>query len=186
MRQFFGTISKPGVVCILGTGSNCCYYDGTEINVKQASLGYSVMDEGSGNYFGKKILNAYFYNKLPKDLHKKFESSFDLSLESVLNGLYENENPSAFLASFAVFLIENKSEKFIRNIIKTGLKELFSNLIMCYKEELETKQLHFVGSIAYYLQEEIIEEAKNRSINVKSFVKSPIDNIIGKKNMTNF
>lgn len=174
----FGTTSKPGVVCILGTGSNCCYFDGTEIKVKQVSLGYSVMDEGSGNYFGKKLLNAYFYKRMPKALRKKFGSRFNLSLETVLNGLYENENPSAFLACFAVFLIENKSEPFIKDIIKNGLLELFSNLIMCYKEELETKQLHFVGSIAYYLQVEIIEEAKNRNITVGSFVKSPIDNII--------
>ncbi|QTD37653.1 N-acetylglucosamine kinase [Polaribacter batillariae] len=174
----FGTTTEAGVVCILGTGSNCCYFDGKEIHVKQASLGYSVMDEGSGNYFGKKLLNAYFYNKMPLELHEKFKKSFDLSLESVLKGLYENENPSAFLASFASFLIKNKSEPYIMDIIRKGIKELFSNLIMCYKEELKTKRLYFVGSIAYYLQVEIIEEAKNRNISVRSFVRRPIDNII--------
>jgi N-acetylglucosamine kinase-like BadF-type ATPase len=173
-----GTTSKPGVVCILGTGSNCCYFDGREIYVNQASLGYSIMDEGSGNYFGKQLLNAYFYNKMPRELRLNFESNFDLSLEKILKGLYESENPSAFLASFASFLVKNKSEPFISNIIKKGIKELFSNLINCYEEELKTQRLHFVGSIAYYLQIEIIEEAEIRNISVRSFVKSPIDNII--------
>lgn len=174
----YGTTKEPGVICILGTGSNCCYFDGREIHVKQVSLGYSVMDEGSGNYLGRKLLNAFFYNKMPLELHKKFEKKYDLSLDSILKGLYEKENPSAFLASFASFVIENQSEEFMNTIIEKSLIELFDNLIMCYEEEITTKPLHFVGSIAYYLQTKIIKEAEKRNIWIRSFVRRPIDNII--------
>ena len=174
----YGTTKEPGVICILGTGSNCCYFDGKNIIVKQASLGYSVMDEGSGNYLGKKLLNAYFYNKMPLDLKKKFEEKYNLELDTILNGLYEQENPSAFLASFASFVIKNQSNQFISTIIDKSLEELFDNLIMCYKDELYTKPLHFVGSIAYFLQVKIIKEAKKRNIRVRSFISKPIDNII--------
>ena len=182
----YGTTKEPGVICILGTGSNCCYFDGKNIIVKQASLGYSVMDEGSGNYLGKKLLNAYFYNKMPLDLKTKFEEEYNLTLDVILNGLYEKENPSAFLASFAKFVIENQSNEFIDAIIDKSLNELFDNLIMCYEEELFTKPLHFVGSIAYYLQTKIIKEAEKRNIRVSSFISKPIDNIIMNINKIDF
>lgn len=183
MAAVHGTTSSSGVVCILGTGSNCCYYDGEKIHVHQASLGYSVMDEGSGNYFGKKLLRAYFYNKMPSELQDKFETTFDLSLESVLKNLYEDENPSAYLANFAKFLIQNRCEPFVANIVNEGILELFDNLLSCYNEELKNNPLHFVGSIGYYLQEEILEEAKNRNIKISSFVQKPMDNII--RNISN-
>ena len=177
-----GTTTSPGVVCILGTGSNCCYYDGANIQVHQASLGFMVMDEGSGNYFGKKLLNAYFYNKMPSDLRIKFEEVYDLSIDSVLQNLYDKENPSAYLAKYSYFLIENRSNSFIEKIINEGIKDLFNNLIGCYEKELKDCPLHFVGSIAYYLQEVILKEAKERHIRIRSFVKRPIDNIINNIN----
>ncbi len=173
-----GVTSNPGVICILGTGSNCCFFDGNKIHLNQVSLGYSVMDEGSGNYFGKQLLKAYFYKKMPEKLREKFSESFNLSLNNVLEGLYERDNPSAFLASFASFLIQNKNHSFIRKIINKGISDLFDNLIACYKTELQNNSLHFVGSIAFYLQAEIIEEAKSRNYKVRSFVKRPIDNIV--------
>ncbi|MGM5470021.1 N-acetylglucosamine kinase [Flavobacteriaceae bacterium LMO-SS05] len=173
-----GTTSLPGVVCILGTGSNCCYFDGVNIHVNQASLGFLVMDEGSGNYFGKQLLKAYFYKKMPSELQKKFEERFDVSLDLVLKNLYEIENPSAYLANFASFLIQNRLEPFISKIIKRGIAELFDNLIACYTKELKNNPLHFVGSIAYFLQEDILLEAKKRRIKIESFVKRPMDNII--------
>jgi N-acetylglucosamine kinase-like BadF-type ATPase len=136
------------------------------------------MDEGSGNYFGKKLLNAFFYKKMPQHLHDKFLKEYETNLETVLDGLYKSENPSAFLANYARFLVNNKNEAFISNIIENGLEELFSNLIMCYKEELKKYSLHFVGSIGYLLQNEILQKAREYNINIRSFVKSPIDNIV--------
>ena len=177
-----GTTSSPGVICILGTGSNCCYFDGKNIIIHQASLGYAIMDEGSGNFFGKQLLKSYFYNKMPLELHEKFKSNFNLSLESVLKSLYEDENPSAYLAGFARFLIENRSNNAMAKIINVGVFELFDNLIMCYSKELEQHPIHFVGSIAYYLQEDIKIEANKRGIKIGSFVKKPMDNLVANIN----
>ncbi|WP_299555068.1 N-acetylglucosamine kinase [Seonamhaeicola sp.] len=178
MAAVHGTTSIPGVVCILGTGSNCCYYDGEKIHVHQESLGYMVMDEGSGNYFGKKLLNTYFYNKMPLHLKDEFEGVFDVSLETVLKSLYDKENPSGYLASFTPFLIEHREAPFLRGIIEQGIKVLFDNLISCYNTELEEHPIHFVGSIAYFFQDYILEEARERHITIRSFVKRPMDNII--------
>lgn len=178
MAAVHATTTSSGVVCILGTGSNCCYYDGSKIHINQASLGYMVMDEGSGNYFGKKLLNRYFYNKMPPQLKNKFEDAFDVSLEEVLKNLYNTKNPSAYLAKFTPFLIENKSEPFFYEIVYNGIRELFDNLINCYQEELKENPLHFVGSVGYYLQEEISQIGKERGLRISSFVKRPMDSII--------
>lgn len=174
----YGTTLAPGVVCILGTGSNCCFFDGTNIHIHQSSLGYAVMDEGSGNYFGRQLLRSYFYNLMPLELKNRFQERYDLSHETVLKNLYEIENPSAYLASFASFLIENLSEPFMMTTAKKGINDLFENLLMCYHKELKENPIHFVGSIAYYLQKEISQEALKRNYTVGSFVQRPMDMIL--------
>ncbi|KAB7530262.1 N-acetylglucosamine kinase [Flagellimonas olearia] len=173
-----GATSRPGVVCVLGTGSNCCYYDGESIHVKQPSLGYMVMDECSGNYFGKKLLQAYFYKKMPHELFDRFGKQYDLSFEVIMKNLYGNRNPSSYLAGFSRFLIDNRSVPFMERIIKRGIGELFDDLISWYQKELVHHPLHFVGSIGYFLQEEIILEGARRGYMMGSFVKSPMDGIV--------
>ena len=83
MAAVWATTNRPAVVCILGTGSNCCYYDGNIIHKKTPSLGHLVMDEGSGNYFGKELLKSYYYKQLPDELRFSFERSFNLQLRPI-------------------------------------------------------------------------------------------------------
>jgi N-acetylglucosamine kinase-like BadF-type ATPase len=103
---------EKSIVCILGTGSNCSYYDGKDIIQKVVSLGYILMDDASGNYFGRQLIRDYHFNRIPKDLADIFAASFDLSSESVKNHLYKNPNPNTYLATFARFLIENKNHDY--------------------------------------------------------------------------
>ena len=112
--------NKPAIVCILGTGSNSCYYDGTTVHMNTVSLGYSVMDEASGNYFGKLLLREYFYGKMPKRIAKKFEEVYDLDADVIKYHLYKQPNPNRYLASFAKFMFEFKEDKYIKKIIKRG------------------------------------------------------------------
>jgi N-acetylglucosamine kinase-like BadF-type ATPase len=175
-----GTTDKQGVICIVGTGSNSCYFDGVQIERRVTSLGFMVMDDGSGNYFGKKLLRAFFYDKMPLILKDKFSKAYNLNENFVLENLYEKENVSSYLAQYAEFLIENRSDPFIEKIIKEGVFEIFENLITPYDNELKKVPLHFVGSIAYFLQDAILLEANIRSYKIGSFVRSPIDNIISK------
>ena len=75
----YAATTLPGIVCILGTGSNSSYFDGTKVHPSAVSLGYSLMDEASGNYFGKRLLRDYFYNKMPAVLKAEFARRFDLN-----------------------------------------------------------------------------------------------------------
>ena len=175
-----GTTDKPGVICIIGTGSNSCYYDGNKIERRVTSLGFLIMDDGSGNYFGKQLLRAFFYTKMPYILRNRFSKAFNLNENIVLEHLYAKENVSGYLAQFAVFLIENRSDPFMKEIIDKGVFEIFENLIIPYASELKKVPLHFVGTIAYFLQEDILQEANKRGYKISSFTRAPIDNLISK------
>jgi N-acetylglucosamine kinase-like BadF-type ATPase len=173
-----GATKHPGVVCILGTGSNCCHFDGLLIHKHQPAFGFMIMDDGSGNYFGKQLLRAYFYDKMPKHIKDKFAKSYDLDEENIFKNLYGSGNVSEYLAQFAKFLVDNRKDPFIKKTIQHGIKKVFDNLLNPYHSELQSVPLHFVGSIGYFLQEDIREEAHIRKIEIKSFVRRPINGLI--------
>jgi N-acetylglucosamine kinase-like BadF-type ATPase len=88
--------SKPNeksIVCILGTGSNCTYFDGKEIEQRVSSLGYVLMDEASGNFYGKQLIRSYYFNSMPKELAKEFEKEYDLTPDAIKENIYRRENP---------------------------------------------------------------------------------------------
>ncbi|MFT4611881.1 MAG: N-acetylglucosamine kinase-like BadF-type ATPase [Glaciecola sp.] len=178
MAAVYATTNKPAVVCILGTGSNCCFYDGKTIHLKTPSLGYIVMDEGSGNYFGKELLKAYFYKKMPDDLKFSFEKNFNLKEKNIIKNLYQSSTPNKYLAEFARFLFENEEHPFIKKIILEGINLFVENHIMLYAQELKTAPLHFVGSIAYHTQKYIEIALNKKGLKATSYIRRPIDNLV--------
>lgn len=178
MAAVYATTAKPAVVCILGTGSNCCFFDGNKIIQKTPALGYVLMDEGSGNYFGKELLRAYYYKKLPKKLSISLEDRFNLSEEKVIKKIYQSKTPNKYLADFAPFLFENEEDIYIQKIIQKGVQEFIENHILHYKNELEENQIHFVGSIAFFSKKHIIKELSKHNIEAGSFIRRPVDNLI--------
>ncbi|WP_053990877.1 hypothetical protein [Mangrovimonas sp. TPBH4] len=169
---------KSGVVCILGTGSNACYFDGTEIITKVPSLGYVLMDEGSGNYFGRELLKSYYYQQMPEDLRMAFSKQFSMEEKEVLHRLYKCNAPNKYLAQFAPFLVEHKLHGFARELLVQGFSAFIDNQLMQYSEELKTCQLHFVGSIAFYAQDVLQEVLATYDFQAESFVKCPMDNLV--------
>ncbi|RXG12523.1 N-acetylglucosamine kinase-like BadF-type ATPase [Leeuwenhoekiella aestuarii] len=169
--------TQSGIVCILGTGSNCCFFDGTKIIQKNPSLGYMLGDEGSGNAIGKALLKAYFNQLMPVTLQAKFETTFTPQLEEVLIHLYQRPFPNKYLAGFARFAIENRNEPFINVMLNHELKKFMDKQLYAYQKELKKYPTHFIGSIAYYTQDLIIEEFKNRDYQIGIFIKSPIDQL---------
>ncbi|NRB83786.1 MAG: N-acetylglucosamine kinase [Winogradskyella sp.] len=178
MAAVYATTNEPAVVCILGTGSNCCFYDGQAVQLKTPSLGYIVMDEGSGNYFGKELLKKYFYNKMPIELKFSFENQFNLNEKNVVKKLYQSSTPNKYLAEFARFLFENQDHPFIENILVDGMTVFIENHIMQYEEELKTVPLHFVGSIAYHGRKHLEIALNKRGLKGSNYIRRPIDNLV--------
>ncbi len=170
-------LGKPSIVNIIGTGSNCTYFDGKEIFQKVHSLGYVVMDYASGNYYGKYLIRAYYFNKMPKRLREEFTEKFDLSANTIKENLYRKENPNTYLASFAKFIINNKSDSYFKDIIEKGIRRFIDYQIMQY-DNYKSVDIHYVGSIAYCLKEEITKVGNEYGLKTSKFVRKPIEGLV--------
>src|SRR5438477_1538069 len=106
-----------GIPCILGTGSNSCYYNGKKIIKNSPGLGYILGDEGSGAYLGKKVLQYYLYRTFDEDLKYRFTEKFALEAADILDHVCKQPLPNRFLASFTLFLVEYRGRFMIENII---------------------------------------------------------------------
>lgn len=178
MAAVFATTNTPAVVSILGTGSNICYFDGETVHLKSPALGYILMDEGSGNFFGKVLLKSYYYKQMPDDLRFLFETQYNVKEKTVIKQLYKSDTPNKYLADFARFLFENETHPFIKKVLSEGMDVFVENHITQYKEELKNVPLHFVGSIAYFAQDHIQKALAKKGLKAKRFIRRPIDNII--------
>ncbi|MEN9907068.1 MAG: hypothetical protein RLZZ540_209 [Bacteroidota bacterium] len=168
---------QKAIVCILGTGSNCSYFDGTQLHQKVQSLGYIVMDDCSGNVFGKELIRKYYFNKMPKELAVEFEKDFDVDPDFIKNKLYKEDNPNAYLATFAKFLIQHKDTEFCQKIIRKGMKSFVKNYVMQY-DNCKEVPVHFVGSIAYYLKDELQHAFDKYNLQLGNVLRRPIDGLI--------
>jgi N-acetylglucosamine kinase-like BadF-type ATPase len=168
---------EPALVCILGTGSNSCYFNGEQMEMMTASLGYILMDEASGNYFGKKLIVDYYYHKMPKKIAEKFRNEFDLDADHIKKNLYRAPNPNMYLATFAKFMFEFKEEKYIKKIIKKGFQEFFKYRILPYNKTAETP-IYFIGSIAFYFRDILEKIAQKNNLVITDVIQRPIDNLL--------
>ncbi|WP_418263085.1 N-acetylglucosamine kinase [Flavobacterium faecale] len=168
---------EKAIVCILGTGSNCSYFDGTVLHQKVQSLGYIVMDDCSGNVFGKELIRKYYFNKMPQELAVEFEKEYNLEPDYLKAKLYKEPNPNAHLATFAKFLIQNKDTKFCQKIIRRGMKSFVKNYIQQYDNCYEVP-VHFVGSIAFYLKDELEVVFNKYGLQLGNVLRRPIDGLI--------
>ncbi|PKQ46147.1 N-acetylglucosamine kinase [Confluentibacter flavum] len=177
----YGTIShetEAAVVCILGTGSNCSYYDGRKLHQRVQSLGYILMDDAAGNYYGKELIRDYYFNHMPEAIKVAFGSKYNLEPDYIKYNIYKQSNPNAYLANFAEFMFLNKESAYIVELIKKGIRLFAKNMIMQYKEELKTVPVHFAGSIAYFSQEEIRQVALEMGFVVGNFERRPIEGLV--------
>lgn len=181
LAAVYSTINTPteaAVVCIMGTGSNCSYYDGENLHQRVNSLGYILMDDASGNYYGKQLIRDYYFNHMPVTVKHAFDTKFNLESDYIKYNVYKQPNANAYLANFAEFMFLNKDSEYIINLIKDGIRLFAKNMIMQFKEELKTVPVHFAGSIAFFAQNEIKEVAEEMGFKVGNFQRRPIEGLI--------
>ena len=169
--------NEKAIVCILGTGSNCSYFDGTVLHQKVQSLGYIAMDDCSGNQFGRQLIRSYYFNKMPIELATIFEKEYDLDADSIKHNLYKEPNPNAYLASFAKFLIQHKDHDFCQELIKSAMQDFVDFYITQY-ENCHQIPIHFIGSIAFYLKDELEVVLKKNNLKMGNVLSRPIDGLI--------
>jgi len=168
---------EEAIVCILGTGSNCSYFDGKNLHQKVQSLGYTAMDDGSGNRFGRHLIRVYYFNTMPSDLAKEFEEEYNLDADYIKHNLYKESNPNAYLATFAKFIIKHKEHPYCKKIIRKELKKFVKNYIMQY-ENAKDVPIHFIGSIAFYLLDDLTAVLNKYEMKIGNVLRRPIDGLI--------
>ena len=168
---------QKAIVCILGTGSNCSYFDGEKLHQKVQSLGYIAMDDCSGNQFGRQLIRGYYFKKMPAELASEFEKQYDLDADVIKHHLYKEPNPNAYLATFAKFLIQQKDHPWCQGIIEAGMEDFVSNYILQYDNAREVP-VHFIGSIAFYLKEELGAVLASHGLVLGNVLRRPIDGLI--------
>ncbi len=179
VRACINSNDEAAVVCELGTGSNCSYYDGQALHQRVASLGFIMMDDASGNYFGKQLIRDYYFGKMPDTISVAFAHKYNIEADFIKYNLYKQTNPSAYLANHAEFMFINKDSDYIKNLILKGIRLFSENMILQFKDELKTGiPVHFAGSIAFFAQEEINQVAEEFGYNVGNFVRRPIDGLV--------
>lgn len=168
--------TKKGIACILGTGSNSCFYDGEEIVENVSPLGYVLGDEGSGAVLGRLFLSACLKNQLTKGLKEKFLREFNLTPAAILDMVYRQPLANRFLASLSPFLVENIHDKTVYDLVYNAFKDFFVKNVMQY--DYKNNDVHFTGSVAYYYKDLVRKVGADLHIKVGIISQSPMEGLI--------
>lgn len=163
--------NKPGIACILGTGSNSCMYDGEKITANVSPLGYILGDEGSGAYLGKRFISDCLKDQLPEYLKAGLLEEYNLTAANILNKVYREPQANRFLASVTPYIYKVKKDTNVKTFLSKCFTDFFRRNIMGYDTTLE---ISFAGSVAWYFQEEIKETAISLGLKTGRFMKEPI------------
>jgi len=168
---------EPCIACILGTGSNSCYFDGKDIYEEVPSLAYILGDEASGSYFGKILLQEYFYKKLPADLAKAFEDSHAPSKDEIISRVYREPNANVYLANFMKFIGEHRDHPHVKNWVTKGMIHFIEIHVKCFANWNQVP-VHFVGSIGHYFHDCLEKAAAHTGIRLGRTIRKPIDGLV--------
>jgi N-acetylglucosamine kinase-like BadF-type ATPase len=168
---------EAGIACIMGTGSNSCYYDGENIVANVSPLGFILGDEGSGACLGKLMVGDLLKNQMTPELKEKFLKQFDLTPADIIDRVYRKPFPNRFLASLSPFLAQNINEPCVHELVLNSFKAFFKRNIMQY-ENYQNLKVNLIGSVAFYYKEVLAEAAEAMGIQLGTIIQSPMEGLI--------
>jgi len=168
--------NKAGIACILGTGSNSCFYDGAAIRENIPAGGFILGDEGSGAVLGRKLISDWLKKVLPKDVEERVNNRYSLTYKEIVERVYKEPFPNRYLASFSPFINENRRHPYFDKMLKGSFREFFARNIFNY--DCRNYAVNFVGSVAFHFQDFIRDVAQEQNIIVDKIELSPIDGLI--------
>ena len=168
---------EAGIACIMGTGSNSCYYDGENIVANVSPLGFILGDEGSGACLGKLMIGDLLKNQMNPELKEKFLKQFDLTPADIIDRVYRKPFPNRFLASLSPFLAQNINEPCVHELVLNSFKAFFKRNIMQY-ENYQNLKVNLIGSVAFYYKEVLAEAAEAMGSQLGTIIQSPREGLI--------
>ena len=167
---------NQGIVCILGTGSNSCYYDGEKIVNNVSPLGFILGDEGSGAALGKLLIGDLLKNQLPAGMKEKFLQEFDLTPGAIIERVYRQPFPNRFLASLSPFLLRNIEEPSLRSLVFNSFCSFLTRNVMQYG--YEHYPVYFIGSVAHYYREILEEAVLSLDMQLGGIMQQPMEGLV--------
>ena len=168
---------QPGIVCILGTGSNTCRYDGNEVVETAGGLGFILGDEGSGAAIGKALIQSFLNREMPEEMREDLSNQYHLTRDNILQSVYQLPYPNRFLSTFAPFAHEHRNNPLIKSILERQFRLFFERSVLLL-EESKILPIHFVGSVASFFEEEIRYSAAQLGLNLGNIQKDPMPGLI--------
>lgn len=168
---------EPGVACIMGTGSNSCYYDGEKVVDNVSPLGYILGDEGSGAVLGKLLVGDVLKKQLPEHICEKFLKEFDTDRTKIITAVYRQPAANRYLAQFAPFLQNNMDEPAVHDLVVRAFTAFFQRNVANYNNYKELP-CNFVGSIAFYQKKALTEAAEALGITIGTIIQAPMEGLI--------
>jgi len=169
--------NQPGIVCILGTGSNSCVYNGKRMVNNSPGLGFILGDEGSGAYLGKKVIQHFLYGVFDEALQSSFLKEFKTAKEEILHKVYKEPFANRYLAGFTKFLSFHRGHYMVENIIEDGLRDFFDQHLQQYPKNT-TYTFHFVGGVAYHFRDKIAELCRVYGFSLGKIMQQPMKGIV--------
>ncbi len=169
---------QPGIAGIIGSGATAGAFDGKKIKPNNFGLGYILGDEGSANWLGRQLLTSYLYATLPAEFREKFVKKYDLNRKEILDKVYKQQQPTLFLSSFADFLLENREEPFVKQLVCKGFDLYLRTYILPLKKQSPDMPIYIVGTVASNFGDWLLEIASNHHLHISSIIKEPIYNLL--------
>lgn len=174
-RALFG--DSEGIACILGTGSNTCYWNGREIAFQVPPLGFWLGDEGSGGHLGKSLMLGYLHREMPRNIRERFEAVYGSKdrLE-ILENAYRKETPNRYFAGFCPFLLENRHDPWCDELIRNSFRLFLEKYLLKYPQ-INGAKTGCVGSVAWHFGNILKEVASARGVEVGKIIQKPINEL---------
>lgn len=170
--------NTPGIISIIGSGSNSAWYDGRKVKPNNYGLGYILADEGSGNWLGRQLVKGYMNETLPENIRKKFIHRYDPERKTLLEKIYRQKQPAIYLSSFTEFFIDNQEDSYIKGIIKEGFDKLMHTYLLPLHDEHPEAFLYFAGTVAANFQSHLHDAAADANLKIATIIKEPVNNLL--------
>ncbi|WP_316836458.1 hypothetical protein [Pedobacter nutrimenti] len=170
--------TNSGIIGILGSGANCAYFDGKNLEANNFGLGFILGDEGSSNYLGKMLLKSFMTEKLPEELSSQLDNKYNLDRAQVLDRIYKKPLAQQFLSSFFDFFVDNRNHSFIQKCVDDAFERYVNIYLLPVITQHPGKEIHFVGIVAGHFQDRLRAITKKYGIEITTITKEPIYNLL--------
>ena len=168
---------EPAITCILGTGSNSCFFDGETVSDEVPALAYVLGDEGSASFIGKRLVSDFLYKRLPEEMAHDFYDTYGLDKDEIITSVYSKPNANVYLASFSRFAGKHMEHPYVKMIVREGFAKFADIHIGCFANATEVP-VHFVGSVGAIFHEILEEVLAERGFRMGQILRKPVDGLI--------